>query len=291
MQIGADIYCDSALMCRVIDRLAPEPPLYPAIDRRPGGDRRAVGRPRRSSGPRCRSRCSRPASPHVFAGAPPRPEGVRRRPCGDDRRPCGARRSPTQAAHLHDYLGRLERLLADDRPFLLGALPSIADFSAAQSIWFVRRAPPIAAHARRLPAHRRLVRARHGVRPRRRPTPMTSAEAIALARSATSHVRAVPRRCRRRLRRRRRRSASRRPTTRTTRSPAALVGLDAERGRRRARDDRAPARPCPFPARRVPRQGDQEGQSMKQFKAARPSSPAPARASASRPRASPRGAA
>ena len=29
MQIGADIYCDSALMCRVIDRLSPEPPLYP----------------------------------------------------------------------------------------------------------------------------------------------------------------------------------------------------------------------------------------------------------------------
>ena len=30
LQIGADIYCDSALMCRVIDRLAPQPPLYPA---------------------------------------------------------------------------------------------------------------------------------------------------------------------------------------------------------------------------------------------------------------------
>ena len=29
MQIGADVYCDSALMCRVIDRLRPEPPLYP----------------------------------------------------------------------------------------------------------------------------------------------------------------------------------------------------------------------------------------------------------------------
>ena len=29
LQIGADIYCDSLLMCRVIDRLAPEPPLYP----------------------------------------------------------------------------------------------------------------------------------------------------------------------------------------------------------------------------------------------------------------------
>ena len=32
MQIGADVYCDSALMCRVIDRLAPKPPLYPAGD-------------------------------------------------------------------------------------------------------------------------------------------------------------------------------------------------------------------------------------------------------------------
>src|SRR3954465_1796892 len=31
MQIGADIYCDTALMCRVIDRLHPEPPLYPEV--------------------------------------------------------------------------------------------------------------------------------------------------------------------------------------------------------------------------------------------------------------------
>lgn len=29
LQIGADVYCDSALMCRVIDEVAPAPPLYP----------------------------------------------------------------------------------------------------------------------------------------------------------------------------------------------------------------------------------------------------------------------
>jgi glutathione S-transferase len=29
LQIGADIWCDTALMCRVIDRLHPAPPLYP----------------------------------------------------------------------------------------------------------------------------------------------------------------------------------------------------------------------------------------------------------------------
>ena len=33
MQIGADVYCDSALMCRVIDRIAPEPSLYPGASR------------------------------------------------------------------------------------------------------------------------------------------------------------------------------------------------------------------------------------------------------------------
>src|SRR3954447_25641831 len=29
LQIGADIYCDTALMCRVIDPLPAPPPLYP----------------------------------------------------------------------------------------------------------------------------------------------------------------------------------------------------------------------------------------------------------------------
>ncbi|HKW82161.1 MAG TPA: glutathione S-transferase N-terminal domain-containing protein, partial [Burkholderiaceae bacterium] len=33
LQIGADVYCDSALMCRVLDRLQPQPPLYAHTDR------------------------------------------------------------------------------------------------------------------------------------------------------------------------------------------------------------------------------------------------------------------
>jgi len=39
LQIGADIYCDTALMCRVIDRLAPQPALYP---RSAGGLQHAI---------------------------------------------------------------------------------------------------------------------------------------------------------------------------------------------------------------------------------------------------------
>ena len=117
---------------------------------------------------------------HLFAGMPP--EAVKA--FGADRVAMSPafRRAPlhNQAAHFHDYLGRLEHLLADDRPFLLGALPSIADFSAAQSIWFVRRAPPVAAHLagyRRIDVwYERVAAFGHGTSEK-----MTSAEAIALA--------------------------------------------------------------------------------------------------------------
>jgi hypothetical protein len=42
-------------------------------------------------------------------------------------------------------LARLEAMLAGGRRFLLGGEACIADFSAAQSIWFMRRSPPVAA--------------------------------------------------------------------------------------------------------------------------------------------------
>jgi glutathione S-transferase len=187
MQIGADIYCDSALMCRVIDRLVPEPPLYPesthglAAIVSQWADQQffwtAVPFTMQPAG-----------VAHVFAGMPV--ESVKA--FGADRAAMSPafRRAPLhdQAAHFHDYLGRLEHLLADDRPFLLGALPSIADVSAAQSIWFVRRAPPVAAHLdgyRRIDVWYERVRAfGHGTR-----EDMASAEAILLASRSTTFAR------------------------------------------------------------------------------------------------------
>jgi glutathione S-transferase len=184
MQIGADIYCDSALMCRVVDRLVPEPPLYPesthglAAIVSQWADQSffwtAVPFTMQPAG-----------AAHLFAGVPP--EAVKA--FGADRAAMSPafRRPPLrdQAAAFHDYLGRLEHLLADDRPFLLGALPSIADFSAVQSIWFVRRAPPVATHLesyRRVDVwYERVTAFGHGSA-----EPMTSAEAIALAKATTS---------------------------------------------------------------------------------------------------------
>ena len=183
MQIGADIYCDSALMCRVIDRLVPEPPLYPHATHGLAGI--VAQWADQSFFWTAVPFTMQPAGvAHLFAGAPPEVlKGF-----GADRAAMSPalRRAPLhdQAAHLHDYLGRLENLLADSRPFLLGALPSIADFSAVQSIWFMRRAPPVASHLERyllvLAWYERVAAFGHG-----EAEPMTSAAAIDLARTAT----------------------------------------------------------------------------------------------------------
>ncbi len=86
MQIGADVYCDSALMCRVIDRLAPQPALYPGVGDGPAARARAMGgrvsvlvrRSVHDATGRHPARLRRRAARSR--------EGLRRRSAGDDRR-------------------------------------------------------------------------------------------------------------------------------------------------------------------------------------------------------------
>ena len=186
MQIGADVYCDSALMCRVIDRMAPEPPLWPAAV---AGIADIV---------------AQWADTTLFWTAIPftmQPAGVveilpgvtpdQLKGFGADRATMNPnmRRAPVAdaGAALQAYLARLEAMLADARPFLLGALPCIADFSAAQSIWFVRRAPTIArhlaGHARTAAWYERVAAYGHG-----ESTRCTSTEAIDIAAAARGHA-------------------------------------------------------------------------------------------------------
>jgi len=185
MQIGADIYCDSLLMCRVIDRLAPEPPLY---SRASAGLAELVAQWADSS-------FFWTAIPYtmqvgaadIFAGAPP--EYLKA--FGADRAAMtpSLRRAPRHdgAAALAAYLGRIEAMLADRRRFLLGAEASIADFSAAQSIWFMRRAAASTAALEAYPGiaawFARVAAFGHG-----ESTPMESAEAIALAAGTKQHA-------------------------------------------------------------------------------------------------------
>jgi glutathione S-transferase len=186
MQIGADIYCDTALMCRVIDAMAPHPPLYPGSTRGlaeivaqwADGSLFWIAVPY----------TIQPVSvPYMFAGATP--EFLRTFAIDRAAMTPNIRRAtiPDAAAQLRVYLGRLENMLADGRRFLLGAEPCIADFSAAQSIWFMRRSPPIATM---LDAYPKLVAwyEHVGAFGHSTETAITSEAAIAIAANAVTHA-------------------------------------------------------------------------------------------------------
>jgi len=143
LQIGADIYCDSALMCRVVDRIAPQPALYPDAA---GGVANIIAQWADSALFWVAVPFTmQPAGvQHIFGGAPP--EFLKA--FGADRAAmtAGMRRPTTvdARAQLLTYLDWLEQQLSDGRRFLCGDAASIADFSVAQSIWYIRRAPPVA---------------------------------------------------------------------------------------------------------------------------------------------------
>ncbi len=183
LQVGADIYCDTALMCRVIDRIAPTPPLYPA----------AAGGVQHMLAQWADSALFWTAIPYtmqpagvaqMFAGAPPE----MLKAFGADRAAmtAGFMRRPTPAdayAQLQSYFGWLEQQLGDGRRFLCGEAACIADFSVAQSLWYIRRVAALATilgpFTRLTNWYERVAAFGHG-----RPEAMSSGDAIELARAA-----------------------------------------------------------------------------------------------------------
>ncbi|WP_395055417.1 glutathione S-transferase family protein [Polaromonas sp.] len=143
MQVGADIYCDSALICDVLEHLQPAPTLYPE----PGkGLARTLAQwadetlfwtaMAHNLGPK--------GAAHMFAGAPPEAAQA----FAEDRKAMriGIPRMRPQdaAASYKSYLRRLSDML-DEQPFLLGQAPCIADFSAYHPLWFTKVRTPVVA--------------------------------------------------------------------------------------------------------------------------------------------------
>jgi glutathione S-transferase len=186
LQIGADVYCDTALMCRAVDALHPRPPLYPgaATSLQHVLAQWADAALFWSAVPYT----LQPAGAAVmFEGAGP--DAIKAFALDRAAMTHGMRR-PTTAdarAQLVSYLGWLEGLLDDGREFLLGAQPSIADFSVVQSLWFIHRAPPVAGvlapHARLEAWRRRMASIGHGS-----PRPLGSEQALRICASATTHA-------------------------------------------------------------------------------------------------------
>ena len=183
LQIGADIYCDSALIAEVLDHRQPEPPLYPAHAR---GLSRVLAQ--WADGTLFWAAMGHNLSPKgaaaLFAGQPPEAAQAFAADRGAMRTGMTSLRPGDATAAYKSYLRRLSTMV-EMHPFLLGDAPCVADFAAYHPLWFSRVVNP--AMAGILDATPdviewmdRIAAIGHG-----RPETLTSTEAIAIARAAT----------------------------------------------------------------------------------------------------------
>ncbi len=141
LQIGSDVYCDSALMCDVLEHLQPATTLYPESHK---GLARVL---------------AQWADTTLFWAAMAynlQPKGAMTmfdspetaKAFGADRGAMSVgmnRLRPGDAAAAYkSYLRRLANML-DGNDFLLGSSPCVADFSAYHPLWFTRVCVPLMA--------------------------------------------------------------------------------------------------------------------------------------------------
>jgi len=143
LQIGCDIYCDTALICRVLEERAPEPTLYPSEE---AGSAQMLAQWADSAlfWNAVPFGIQPTTAAFIFGKAPP--EAVKA--FAADRaalRPNAARPNPADAGvALAHQLAWLESLLNDGRSHIAGQHFSIADVAVAHPLWFVHRLPPLA---------------------------------------------------------------------------------------------------------------------------------------------------
>jgi glutathione S-transferase len=183
LQVGADVYCDTALMARVLERRMPTPTLFPASA--PLAPLLAQWADSTLFWTVIPYTMQPAGLAHVFAGVPPDVLKA----FAADRAPFTAgmkRQTAADAtANLHTYAAALDAQLADGRPWLCGADVSVADFAVAHCVWYVYRGGPLAAifdpHAHMRAMFKRITAFGHGT-----PQKMSSEEAIAVAASAAA---------------------------------------------------------------------------------------------------------
>jgi glutathione S-transferase len=142
LQVGADVYCDSALICDVLEHVAPEPALYPAhlkgvcrIFAQWADTTLFWASMAYNLQPR--------GAAQMFAGAPEFAKAF-----GEDRKAMAVnmtRLRPADATCAYrSYLRRIAHM-ADEHDFLFGVEPCVADFAAYHPLWFTRTRVPVLA--------------------------------------------------------------------------------------------------------------------------------------------------
>ena len=140
LQIGADIYCDTALIADVLEKLAPTPSLYPSPV---NGASRIVAQWADSQVfPAAMAYNFQPAGvADVFAGAP---EAVVQAFVADRAAMRGGAPRMSLGEGTSTYKSQLRRLsdMLTEHPYLMGDMPTIADFSAYHPMWFTQERTP-----------------------------------------------------------------------------------------------------------------------------------------------------
>lgn len=136
LQMGSDIYCDSSLIADVLEHMAPWPTLYPEPSK---GLARILAQWADSTllWTSMAFSTQPKGMEQLFEHAPPDAA----RAFSEDCKAMSAGMAPLlaqdAAAAYRSCLRRLSDML-DDRPFLLGDVPCITDFSVYAPLWFTR---------------------------------------------------------------------------------------------------------------------------------------------------------
>lgn len=143
VQLGADIYCDTALICDVLEHVQPEPPLHPPHLK---GVARVFAQWADTTlfwAAMAYNLQPRGASV-LFANLP---QAAQQAFVADRRAMNGGmqRLDPRDAtAALRSYLRRIAHM-AEEHDFLFGAEPCVADLAAYHPLWFTRQCVPVMA--------------------------------------------------------------------------------------------------------------------------------------------------
>ena len=185
LQIGADIYCDSQLIMRELERRCPSPTFYPAGQG--AADALAWWAEKTTFGQ---------AANVVFAKrSDSLPEGFledRAKFSGRSIDPAAMQAAlPNALDQLRAHFDWLDRMLADGRLFLQGSAAGLADLAAYHPVWFLRQrigpqAAPLDGFPRLLAWADRIGAIGHGSR-----SQMSAQQALDVARDATSIAKAT----------------------------------------------------------------------------------------------------
>ncbi|GAA6119704.1 glutathione S-transferase family protein [Acidovorax sp. FG27] len=143
LQVGADIYCDTALICDVLEHAQPEPPLHPPHLK---GVARVFAQWADTTlfwAAMAYNLQPRGASV-LFANLP---QAAQQAFVADRRAMNGGmqRLDPRDAtAAYRSYLRRIAHM-AEEHDFLFGAEPCVADLAAYHPLWFTRQCVPVMA--------------------------------------------------------------------------------------------------------------------------------------------------